>query len=390
MSLYYEPRSFWSILNVPASGVMQRVTMNKLHFWNGERWPIEVRRIALAAINYTVTGKPPTGSEIPNLAPTVGANETSSVINRTRVRISVQQRYHLNLRRMVIDAGMAPRRTWMPATQAIFPTSSIWGQCNLTLDEPLIVPRNGAVEWSMSGYTPWKDNSGDEPPTDQDQPTEAWLLYQEQGGMFAGSARVRQIPLLPYLGNTFPTGEGWPYPPDGYGVPTTLTIPSTENWWPPQSTFPAGGQGGANGTQRGTSFRNQESTRAGSSKITELRTYIDQQAYDESFNNHAFATVKAARPTPLSMRVGTRIRTQGSGSNTWWWRPGAPLALVFDTITPAVVMDLPRPFTLRPNEQITVEMEFPPNVTDASVPPQTFQTTYHIGCSLNGFAAIEG
>ncbi len=373
--LYYEPRSLWSIANVEASANTQRVELPRKHFYNGERHPITITRVALCGVNYLLTGAP---VDVGGVA----FDETSDIISRCRLKISSPQRFHWNSRKFVLDAAMAPQPTAQPPVGptpgfvgeiASYLPSSLWGLSMLKLDYPLIVPRRGGVEWDLSAHTPFPGvGEGGDP---EDAQAFAWMLYQQQGGLFAGSARQHLAPLFAFTGNITEANpeERWPYPPDGYGVGTP-TFPSN-NWWPPLSRFPAGGSVG-----NPHSFIAQEDSRDGSSMITDLRVTIDQRLYDQRLAEQFGAT---ARPSPLSLRTGTRIRTTGTGSQNYWWRPGAPLALVFDHITPALVWKLPEPITLPPQDQLDIEMEFP-SVPDGEA------TTFHVGIAFNGFATIEG
>lgn len=375
--LIYEPRSFWSIARVASSGEEQQVRLDKRHFFNGSRWPIQIRRMALMAVNYVLADDPVT------VSPTV-LEATSQIVQKTRVSVGVPQRYHLNTKRSILDVvGAQP--TGQPPTLPVdlgsgdfFTPSSLYGVSMLKLDQPMIIPRTGTFEWGLSAHTPWHGvNKG----VDEDALTRAWLLYQETGGLFGGSARARPVELAAFTGNNVPTIEGWPYGPDdfGVGIPAAPALASA-NWWPPQSFFPAaGGAPDANG-QRNTSFGAQESTRAGSTEITDLRCFIDQLDYDEGMDNDGgFVDL---RPSQLAMRTGCRIRSVNSGSKTWWWRPGAPLGLVFDYLTPANVYHLPEEITLGPGEQLDVEMVFPPHIDDP--------TNFQIGIAFNGYAAIQG
>ncbi len=362
--LLYEPRSFWSIANVAGQAYDQTVRLDRRHFYNGGRYPIEIKRIAIAGINYLLTGAPAT-------IDTVGWNESSSVVERVRVSISAPQRYYFSSRRAPLAAGMAPRPTAQIPVAA--PASSMWGQCNLAFDKPLVLPRTGTIEMSLSAHTPWVWPAIT--PVVEAQQTQATIVWQEVGGYFAGSGRSLTVPLFAYTGNTTVAdpAEKWPYPPDGYGVGAGPALPSP-NWWPAQSSFPAGGQRG---------FSRFESTRSGSTELSELRTYIDQRDYDEAL---AAAFDGTPRPCPLSLRTGCRVRTVSGGSREYWWRPGAPLALVLDTITPAVVYELDEPFTMPPGEQLDLEVQIPGMTPTGDLA----QPNYHIGVSLNGFAAIEG
>lgn len=375
--LYYEPRSLWSIANVQSSNAsVRRVELPRLHFYNGERHPITIKRIALCGVNYLQCGTPTdvAGTQF---------NETAAVISRCRLRISSPQRFHWNTRRFILDASMAPLPTAQPPVGltpgdagevANYLPSSFWGQSMLKLDNPLIVPRRGGVEWDLSAHTPFPGvGEAGEP---EDAQAFATMIYQQVGGLWPGSVRQNIVPLFAYTGDLSQPNpeERWPYPPDGYGVGIPPAALASNNWWPPLSRFPVGSSANPN------SFIAQESAVSGSTEITDLRCVIDQRLYDQRFVAQFGVT---SRPSPLSMRTGVRIRTAGTGSQNWWWRPGAPLALVFDHITPALVMHLQNPITLPPQDQLDVEMEFP-------VMPGEESTAFHVGVSFNGFATIEG
>ncbi len=381
--LLYEPRSLWSIANVVAGAGLQTVRFDKRHFYNGERWPIEIRRMVLSGINYTLADTVDTGGA---WAADVGANESAAVINRMRIELSVPQRYHLNSKRRPLVASLAPRPRFGPEPGSTYatPPSSLWGQCYLNFDKPLILPRTATIEWNLSAYTPFASDDGD---SDQGVPVQATMLWQEEGGLNPGSARSRRVQLQPYTGDLSQPDplDKWPYPADGYGsgIPGAGAGVASTDWWGGLSRFPAaGGENTPAPVQPATnqgSFASQESTRAGSTRLLGMRTHIDQIAYDDAY----IVQNSGNQPSPLSTRIGTQVHTVNGGSNTEWWRPGAPLCLVLDTHTPASVFELAVPITLGPGEQLEVQIEVPAN-------HPTFQTTYHLGVAFNGFAAIEG
>lgn len=376
--LIYEPRSLWSIARATSSTVAQRVRFNRRHFYNGSRWPIEIRRIATMAVNYVVA------DDVTAVAPSALEN-TSQIIQKCKLRISAAQRYHLNPKSLVLSAfgaepsGQPPTQPTDLGSGNAFTPSSAYGVSMLRLDEPLVIPRNGTIEWALSAHSPW--NGQGEGAVDENVLTSAWMLYQERGGLWPGSARARHVQLAAYTGNNLPTDECWPYAVDGFGAGTP-TAPAllSPNWWPPQSAFPPNGAALDADGRRDTTFQAQESTRDGSTEITDLRVFIDQLSYDSGMDNSG--GYNGLRPSQLAMRTGCRIRTASGGSNTWWWRPGAPVGLVFDYLSPANVYELPEPITVGRGEQLDVELEVPAQIED----PVPFQ----IGVSFNGFAAIEG
>jgi len=344
--LLYEPRSLWSIANVrvaeDAAGPT-RVRLPKRHFFNGERYPIELRRLALCAVNYLVM------------------DDTINFFQHAELAISVPQRYHLNTKRFLPVAGLTARPTWQPSTPFAPLSSNLWGQSMLNFDNPLYIAKNASIEWSLSAITPAAGMFEAMP-----EGVPAKMLYQEEGGLWPGSVRSHEVTLppigsVPIAGFQFDPLEKWPYPPFGAVAATA----GANTFWDPRAYF------------SGNRFLQQEHTRDGSTKLTDMRVAIDQRAYDD------LAVFAGVQPSPLHFRTGTRVRMGNGGTKAWWWRPGAPLALVFDRITPACVYELKEPVTLGPGEQLDIEMQFP------SITGQD-PAEYHVGVSFNGFAVIEG
>jgi hypothetical protein len=249
------------------------------------------------------------------------------------------------------------------------------------------------VEWELGGLplAGRGGGGGSQIPAAEANHPVVYRLFQESGGPFAGNTR----------------GDGWARPP----IATTATqaVFQQEEGFPfvqdPISQIegvPAaveGGGGGAfmgdswglsrtvangniNAVINGRSFKEQAPNRSGAAKLTGMRIMYNQITYDNSVTIGTYGTDP---PEVLSNRIGTRARNI-SGTNEWFWRPGAPLSLVLDTITPALVYSLPRPITLGPGDTLDVEMNFPGVLSAQYEEDVPFQ----IGVSLNGFAAIEG
>jgi hypothetical protein len=77
---------------------------------------------------------------------------------------------------------------------------------------------------------------------------------------------------------------------------------------------------------------------------------------------------------------------RNGGTGAYWWREGAPLALVCPTITPAQVYDLPEPITLGPGERLDVEVSSP---GPTPMGEESIDSIYQIGVGLCGYASIE-
>lgn len=374
--LLYEPRSFWSIGTFHTADYVagrRSVRLPRNHFFNGERWPIQINRFVTAAINYTFVN-PPAGASSFLMG--------SGVVNRVRVNINAPQRYHYSTRVPFDMACVGPEATYMPGAKptvvpageggTTFQPSSLWGQCALKFDNPLYIPRTAALEWDISAYTAWA--SGTQSPTPAPAATvpTCYQLYEEPGGLFSGDARTRSFRMRAYNQPIVDSDERWPFLRDPFQPVVPGQPLETPDWWHPDGRFNV------------RLFDQQEATRAGSTSITGLRTMIDQIQYDAFLIGEGVSAL-AQRACPLSMRVGTRVRLANAGSQTWWWRPGAPLCLVFDQITPANVYTLEKPITIGPGDTLDVEMVFP-DVT----PDEQFASQIQVGISFNGFAAIEG
>ncbi len=394
--LLYEPRSFWSIANVALDGAefIQTVRLPREHFFNGERWPIQIKRIALAAINYGFIEPPPGPLPGNPTAYHEGANNISVL----DFAISVPQRWHVSSKSPAGAAVVTPRPRWEPrpradagAIVANSRASSLWGMSMLKCDKPLIIPEQGTIEWDLTSHSPW---AVDVPNNETDALfipgySRATLLYQEVGGnVWPGSARTSPGPvgsfrpgfeLRPFDRTRIAAlpadpPEKWPFPPDATFDPAVVPLETgSTTFWNPDAHF------------GGRAFDAQESTRSGSTEISDLRCHIDQRFYDSAMQI-AFNTPN--QPSPLSLRTGSRIRTVNGGSNAWWWRPGAPLALTFDYHTPAVVYELKQEITLGPEEHLEVEVFVPPAFVEGQETREP--SAYHLGISVNGYAAIEG
>lgn len=414
--LLYEPRSFWSIANVdPDQATFPRtIRLPREHFFNGERWPIQVKRIAIAAINYGFIEPP--GALAAGGNPT-GYHEGSNNVSVVELAVSAPQKFHFGTKRFSLGAALTPRARSSPRPRrgsgapAVVGSrlSSLWGVSMLKLDRPLILPKDGTIEWDLSTHTPWATEPNPPVGAGGDEMSalapglrfpQATLLYQEQGaGIWPGSARANPPPGRLPVGDPLsfrsgftiiplarsrtvaippnPLPELWPYPADATFDPAVaIESPVTAFW--SNNPFPL--------RFDGQEFDAQESTRSGSTMITDLRCHIDQRHYDRAMQV-AFGSPN--QPSPLSLRTGTRIRLVNGGTKAWWWRPGAPLALVFDQMTPATVYELPEPFTLGPEDHLEIEVTVPGAFPEAE-PPNRQPTAYHLGVALNGYAAIEG
>jgi len=377
--LWYQPASLWSVAYVDASAAVAsvRANFNRQHFRNATRHPITLNRFAINGVNFPV--------DIMNIATATARNvANSAMLNKAALRINAPfvksySREEINL------ANYSPRPTgWMSgATQS---DSSLFGVNYLKFDQTILLPRKSALEVSLGGDIRKATNyfalgfniffGG----VDTAEPRTGRFFFHESGGLFSGNSRQKELTVLnganvvplpdPYSGIPFGL-------PDGYGVPLEAGA-GPINLWPPQSQMNA------------RDYEQQEATRSGSTEVYGMGIFIDQIDWDD-VTKAAFLALQATPPGPLykiamtTAMVGCRARAKHApGPNDWWWRPGAPTCLVLDTITEALVYDLPEAITLGPGDTLDVSLKLPAAAAASAA------TKYQVGISFNGFTAIEG
>lgn len=353
--LIFEPRALWDVKRVDATDVEQTVLFDTREaFMNGSRYPIQITEISLAPINYLAAADIPIAS---------GRLSGQAVFNAAEMVLAVRQRQNYS-RFPVRLPGYSATPSQEPSTRFLDPTSTtlanasgLLGVSHKRFDRPFVLPQYGAVEIQLSTY----DGAFPLAPRDPEPPlfSVAWF---EAGGLLEGSSRIlTRRPLRDAL-----TVASAPY---GAAIPSIVPkVPSplaTNATFPPEHLFTT------------KEFRAQSPTVQGAQRFTGVTVQIDQINYDFYWNFNAPVT-------PLALRTGCRIRTTDGGTKMDWWRPGAPIGLVLNTVSPAMTYRLPRPLTMEPGDQFEVELTVPPTTR---VEPSD---TYSIGVALNGYAVIEG
>lgn len=375
--LLYEPRAFWSVARVNTAQPSPRrppftVQFPREHFLNGEKFPITLTRALIAPINYFFQRYTAPGP----LGPSNFRNDGASAIERTRLVIGAPQRQYY-LRSPGHTQGLSPRPSYTPnlpvgAGQSARP-SSLWGISRWAFDKPMLIPKLGDLEFDLSGTV---EPTGLIPGVVFPNPPRprAYVKFEEtQAGLFNGNARVQDF-LLNSWGPNAQGGDPtqrplWGY--DGFGAPGQGGSAA----WPRTSRFSARRYGAENPTS------------SGSIPVRGFTVMIDQISYDESILAQAGALIDPRSVlSPLALNIGARARMRNGGTGAYWWREGAPLALVCPTITPAQVYDLPEPITIGPGDRLDLEMTTPGPVVGQQ---GAIDSVYQIGVSLCGYAAIE-
>jgi len=367
----FEPRAFWEVATVDVTTSdtsEQTVVLNPNSFYNGERYPIEIKHIVVSMINYArKTFSDPGG--LPG--PASGYDALSNILANFRLVISARQRQSYS--RYPVDASMfvnTPSDLLVPYYgDSSKQFSSFYGTIFRKFDPHLRIPKDGTLQFDLTAF----DGTGPGP-GQTNNTTSAMLAFHELGTLFGGNARVFTFDLrAAAVSSAAPYGAVI----SPQALAPAVNGPNTNQLWPPQHSV------------NPRLWKAQSPAAQGSAEFTGLSVLIDQIDYDD------FNIANLTTPTPLAMlatRIGCRARLTDGGSKAWWWRPGAPLPLVFPDITPALVLKLDKPITMGPGEQLEIELTVPA-VGHASLTgyaDEPIPTTYEFGIALNGYASIEG
>jgi|688.fasta_scaffold202489_1 hypothetical protein len=369
--LLYEPRAFWSLARVDTSQEQPRppftVRLPANDFLNGEKYPVTLTKALVAPINYTF-------SRYSDANPLTAANFRNcgaAAVEQARVVISAPQRQYY-LRNPGHPQVTTPRPSDTPNNPGVaFGTpdyaSSLWGLTRWQFDKPMIIPKLGDLEFDLSSYSV--------PPGVLVPPFAAATVHFEEAGgnLFGGNAR--QSGFLPLAIYNTVTGGTPPFPVDGFGAfgPAYAQLAT----WPSDQRFTA------------KRYAAENPSSDGSIPVTGFNVMIDQQIHDDRIAGQ-IPSNPGSVVSPLSLRVAARARMRNGGTGSWWWRQGAPLALVCPTITPAQVYDLPEPITLGPGDRLDLEVSTPgPTVITVEGEPVIVNSVYQLGVSLCGYASIE-
>lgn len=367
----YEPRAFWDVLRVDATSTTQSVQMNRNYFYNGTQWPITITKLGIAPVQYGYS----TGIGF------VGANSRSVeslVAQGLGVQLAARQRYDFSKNSIAGGNFTAlqnnPVSGDFVAGGGVGNTvlqSSRFGAVYAKFDRTLSVPPKGAVEFTPSVLSYPAGTPGIDYPFPK-----FGVLFHEVGGQlsFGGQGRVKQQATLE-AGSTAAGSSvynDWiPRPainaPAGPDPAGALGQP-----FPPGHVFTA------------KDFVTQDaSVRPGQPSFYEgITVMIDQLEMDDYIATQT--VVGDASIASLANFVGVRARMTEGGTKQEWWRPGMPLSLACPDMSPALIHELPAPFTMEPGEQLEVFVNVP-----AAADPEVAET-YSVAVAVLGFATIEG
>lgn len=362
--LIYEPRALWSTQRVTptAVDVPVQVRFPRADFRNGGRWPIVLEKMLVAPVGYTLlqydgAAEPPTTN--------ADRHDASAAIQFDRLMVTApgRQNYSFNVMNSSAFAPDPTPNVSMAGTNTDY-ASDLHSVCRWDFSKPLWQPRGYGMLFGVGGFLiqPSNVTLG----ADSVRP-KVRLAFYERGGMLSRSARVFQpnVNIDRQGGNAV-----FPFPADGLGAA-------------------ANAQGAARDpfTVVADQYRKRQQTQAGSERLTGFAVHIDAIGYEDAIQAQANPDVVGRPIAAESLRMPVSCRTSAGVTDTDWWRPNAPLALVCPTITPAQVYSLTRPIVLHPGDVLDILGEVPGGFQAGQ--NQIFPT-YQFGVSFTGYAIIEG
>lgn len=372
---YHEPRALWTVTQLrayasEATKLTGRVEVPKDAFRNVSKYPMTLTHMLMCGVNYTFWRY--LQNPLVNIA---GVHNGASMIDLIDVFVSAPYSFHITNKDGRIPSLPAAGRGEPPTDfTATSYESGVWGKSRWNFDRPLVLGSKGTIQFDVSAIT--MPNIGFDLKTDPPDVRLSLGFDELHTGKFGGNNRVVARAQQAFLDSAV-VPQNAPFPLDGFAAAGNGTALTT---WNPAGFFQA------------REWHKQETDRG--QAVTHFRGFdvaIDQIDYDEQIQTVSAAAFAGFPICPLSMRTGVRARTINCGSGEWWWQPGAPLALVCPTITPAQVFKLPQEITLGPGEQLEVELQAPlgPTLATGGEPVQ-YRPYYNVGLSFTGYASIEG
>lgn len=362
--ILYEPRAYWDVgtfegerqLPNTNNQTPQEIVFNKDSFRNISRNPVKLTKF--------------------NLCP-IGASfqETVSQLSQASFFLSAPNRQSWSFTPLDGSTWKQDQKGEPSMLYSATPrASSLHGLSRWLFEHEFELPRDGVIQFDVSGinYTA----NPDEAPGLSDGTAYYAFSFFEHGGRFGGNARIRQRELIRNLaGNppypVYPRGNAAVFPLDFGPKPTSPN--SSPQMWPEQGQF------------RTKTWRENEITRGQmGSRVAGFQVMVDQITSDDLATQNPLNPARA----PMATRLITRCRTAAGPTGEWWWREGAPLALVSPSAGPALTYSLPRPITLEPGDQLQLECIVPRlYVPDGEL---FRRLPFNIGVSFTGFAEVSG
>jgi hypothetical protein len=363
--LIYEPRAIWSVGQATPTAIGRPVEIDfpRQNWRNGGRWPIVLEQMLIAPVGYLLEEY--RGAHTPPIVAS-DRHDCAASIQVDKLFITAPGRQHYTLQPLLTGAfppqGTADVSMRDSASKAY--ASGLFNVCRWDFSKPLDQPRGYGLEFSFGGFLVQPNGTI----LDNPHRPHVRMAFFERGGRFGGNARVFQPSAFVDRQGGVP--NNFPFPADGLG-----SDPNAQG--ATRSPF----------TVDGSSFRKQQSSQSGREQLTGFAVHIDAIGYEDTVQASGIVNVPGAPIAAESLRTPVACKTAAGVTDTDWWRPGAPLALVCPTLTPAQVYKLREPIVLHPGDTLDVLAVVPGGILSgtASIFP-----TYQLGVSFTGYAIIEG
>ena len=361
---FYEPRVLWGMGFVtrvmPNEGAAQSVLVvppSRDSYYNGERWPIILT--SATTLVQSPAGFPYVGDSLFSQLPLeIGGIGTArySVGRVTGLLEPQPSAEALESIAAGFDLNPLPAhnlvRTPADTAYPLTRTRGVYNTVRWDFDHALKLPPSAFLEMQLAGRIPTPIDTSNVPVTAD---VNFFASAPQEAAQWPANAMVRtRMPIgqlaIPtaqtyYSASTFnASNEGadvdaTTLPFQSFaGGPLTQLYPPTQVFTPRQSA-------------------QQRATYSAPTSLSGMAVSFEQAALD-----NALIAGMGTTTGPLSTTTYARCRSRNGGTQNFWWRDGAPLAICFPTMTPAVTHRLRRPLAVQPGEgfKVTLPQSFDP------------------------------
>lgn len=364
--LIYEPRAIWSVAHATptVNNVSVEIDFPRKDWHNGGRWPIVLEHLLIAPVGYLLEEY--AGAVSPPAANS-DRHDCSSSIQVEKLFITAPGRQHYTLSPLLTGA-FSPQPTAdvsMRDSTTHGYASGLFSVCRWDFKHALDQPRGYGMEFGFGGFLVQPNGTI----LDNAHRPLMRVAFFEKGGIWGGNART--IQPATFIDRQGGAGNNFPFPADGLGSDPNA-------------------QGALRNpvTVTGNDYRKRQASQAGREQLTGFAVHIDAIGYEDTVQASAVVNVPGSPIAAESLRTSVSCKTAAGVTDTDWWRPNAPLALVCPTITPAQVYKLREPIVLHPGDTLDVLAIVPGGFHSAT--GQDIFPTYQLGVSFTGYAIIEG
>lgn len=354
---HYEPRALWGRMLRERATTEAEVTLDrfvpfgKQDFYNSGRWPMLITHMVV--MSKPLEAATPRGN---------GDDFALRPIVRPTIRIAKQGTRPFSILQNIGaidwlgDTCSGPKATNPGSTGTFADFSDGFNTVRWDLELPMRVPNRGMVQFDISGTPPLLFAEAADP---DDIITPVGLRGTAQFYEVADAAQSTPGNTRPNVRDMLTMSER-----DARAFTSDAAVTAVINLSNDALTL-ANPYGGVPSTwdngygMPGKTFLKAQAAGNRASMLDAMQFSFLKTIADGSM---AFMPTDAQALTPdiftarqnITTSLYCRAKVQQGGSNTWFWREGAPLALVMPTLTPNPVYRFPAPIELQPGEGFDV------------------------------------